>query len=75
MAKVKPNSRLFEDLGGDSLDSVEVILAVEDDFSIEIPDKDTESLCTPARVAAYLRKRGACKMPVAAAPNQLPKAK
>lgn len=75
VAKVKPNSHLFADLGGDSLDHVEVIMAVEDDFGIEIPDKDAESLCTPARFAAYVRKKGSCTKPVVAAPKQLPKAK
>jgi acyl carrier protein len=45
-AKVKPSARFVEDLGADSLDMVELIMAFEEAFNIQIPDKDAEGLKT-----------------------------
>lgn len=52
--KLTPDSRFFEDLGLDSLDFVEVIVAFEDEFSFEIPDGDADRLKTPRDVMQYV---------------------
>ena len=43
---VKPEDRLVEDLDGDSLDSIELVLVVEQEFEIEIPDDEAEHIKT-----------------------------
>ncbi len=52
--QVKPESKLVDDLGADSLDMVELIMAVEDEFSLEVPDEDAEKMRTVADACAYL---------------------
>lgn len=57
--KVDPNkltldSHFLNDLGLDSLDHVEVIMAMEDEFGFEIPDADAEKLLTPANIVRYV---------------------
>jgi len=42
--QVKPESNLIEDLGADSLDAVELVMAVEEEFGIEVPDEEAEKL-------------------------------
>ena len=42
--KVLPEAKFIEDLGADSLDQVELVMALEDEFSLEIPDEDAEKL-------------------------------
>ena len=54
--KVKPDARFVEDLGVDSLDFVEVILGLEEEFSIEIPDEDAEKLLRVRDVYDYVEK-------------------
>ncbi|MFH1762290.1 MAG: acyl carrier protein [bacterium] len=44
--QVKPEAKFVEDLGADSLDQVELIMAFEDEFGIEIPDEDAEKIRT-----------------------------
>lgn len=56
-AECKPEARLLEDLGADSLDVVELIMAIEEEFSIEIPDEDAENLTTVGRISAYLSQK------------------
>merc|ERR1719197_840734 len=46
--KVVPNASFTEDLGADSLDAVELIMAIEEAFDIEIPDEEAEKMTTPA---------------------------
>ncbi len=43
---VKPTSRFVEDLGADSLDTVELVMALEEEFETEIPDEEAEKLTT-----------------------------
>jgi acyl carrier protein len=50
----KPESRLIEDLGGDSLDTVELVMAFEDEFELEIPDEDADKFKTVQNVIDYL---------------------
>merc|ERR1719393_945118 len=45
---VTPAASFTEDLGADSLDAVELIMAIEEAFDIEIPDEEAESMTTPA---------------------------
>ncbi len=50
------NSRLVEDLGADSLDVVEMIMAFEDEFGISLPDEDVENMKTVKDVIDYISK-------------------
>ena len=52
---IKENTKLIDDLHADSLDMVEIILALEDEFSINIPDKAMESFNTPKDIVNYLK--------------------
>lgn len=54
--KIAPDARIVEDLGADSLDVVELLSQLEDEFGITIPDDDVEKLHTVADVAAALEK-------------------
>lgn len=51
---VKPESRFVEDLGADSLDEVELVMALEDEFEIEIPDDAAESTKTVQSAIDYI---------------------
>ena len=50
---ITPEAKLEEDLGADSLDLVEIIMAVEDEFTIDIPDEHAEKLQTVQQFADY----------------------
>lgn len=52
--EVKPEARFVEDLGADSLDTVELVMALEEEFGIEIPDKDAEKAKTVGDVISYI---------------------
>ncbi|XP_054008546.1 acyl carrier protein, mitochondrial isoform X1 [Hylaeus anthracinus] len=52
--KLKLESHFMTDLGLDSLDHVEVIMAIEDEFGFEIPDMDAEKLLRPADIVRYV---------------------
>ena len=54
---ITEDSLLAEDLGADSIDSVELIMAFETAFGIEIPDLDAHRLKTPADILRYLNSR------------------
>lgn len=56
--KVKPEASFIDDLGADSLDIVELVMAMEEEFDIEIPDEEAEKLKTVNDVATYLAKKG-----------------
>jgi acyl carrier protein len=51
---IKPEQRLVEDLGADSLDLVELVMAVEDEFDIDIPDQEAEKIETVQQYIDYL---------------------
>ena len=55
---VAPEASFIEDLGADSLDIVELIMALEEEYDIEIPDEDAEKLRTVGDVQSYLESRG-----------------
>ena len=54
---VKEESNFINDLGFDSLDLIELTMTLEEEFGIEIPDKDVEGLSTVASVIEYLKTR------------------
>lgn len=56
------------DFGWDSLAKVEVAIAIEDEFEIDIPDEDISNFGTPAKIAEYVQKRLSTKMALAAGP-------
>ena len=55
---VTPDASFIEDLGADSLDIVELVMTMEEEFDLEIPDEDAEKLRTVGDVAGYLEKKG-----------------
>ncbi|CAL7947706.1 unnamed protein product [Xylocopa violacea] len=55
--KLKLNSHFIDDLGLDSLDHVEIIMAIEDEFLFEIPDIHAEKLMRPADIVRYVADR------------------
>ena len=54
---VKPESSFTEGLGADSLDAVELIMAIEEAFDIEIPDEEAETMTTPAECVAAIKAK------------------
>jgi acyl carrier protein len=55
--KVKPEAAFVEDLGADSLDQVELVMALEDEFDLEIPDEDAEKLKKVGDVISYIQSK------------------
>lgn len=53
-ANIKPTAHFANDLGLDSLDTVEVVMAIEEEFSIEIPDKDADSIHSIDKAVEYI---------------------
>lgn len=53
-SKISMEASFIDDLGADSLDTVELIMNMEEDFDIEIPDEDAENLRTVGDVVKYL---------------------
>jgi len=56
--QVTLESSFIEDLGADSLDAVELVMAFEEEFGAEIPDEDAEKLTTVGAVVKYLTEKG-----------------
>lgn len=54
---VTPSASFVEDLGADSLDLVELVMAFEEEFSVEIPDQDAENMKTVGSAFDYLKKK------------------
>lgn len=52
--KVTPASKFVDDLGADSLDTVELVMALEEEFEIEIPDEEAEKIATLRDAIAYV---------------------
>ena len=58
-AEVKPESHFQNDLGADSLDTVELVMALEEAFDIEIPDEDAEGILTVGDAVKYIQEKQA----------------
>ncbi|HHB75533.1 MAG TPA: acyl carrier protein [Desulfobulbus sp.] len=54
--KVVPGASFVDDLGADSLDLVELIMAMEEEFDVEIPDEDAEKIATVQDAIDYIAK-------------------
>ena len=52
--QVKPEAKFIEDLGADSLDTVELVMALEEEFGTEIPDEDAEKLQSVGDVIKFI---------------------
>ncbi len=57
--EVTPQASFIDDLGADSLDTVELIMALEEEFNIEIPDEDAEKMTTVGDAIKYIESKAA----------------
>jgi len=55
--QVTSEASFVDDLGADSLDTVELVMALEEEFEIEIPDEDAEKITTVSQAIEYLNER------------------
>lgn len=56
--QVVDGASFIEDLGADSLDTVELVMAFEEEFDAEIPDEDAEKMTSVGGVISYLKEKG-----------------
>ncbi len=56
MEKVKPEASFINDLGADSLDIVELVMELEEEFDMSIPDEDAEKIRTVGEAIEYIKK-------------------
>jgi len=56
--QITPESRFVEDLNADSLDQVELIMALEDEYDITIPDEDAQKILTITDAVSYIEAHG-----------------
>ncbi len=57
--QVTPGASFIEDLGADSLDTVELVMAFEEEFGVEVPDEDAEKLQSVGDVIKYIEEKSA----------------
>jgi len=55
--QVTPEAKFIEDLGADSLDTVELVMAFEEEFGVEVPDEDAEKLQNVGDVIKYIEEK------------------
>ncbi|MAJ44394.1 MAG: acyl carrier protein [Candidatus Marinimicrobia bacterium] len=55
--KISEDAKFIDDLGADSLDTVELIMQFEEEFNIEIPDEDAETITTVGKAVTYIEKQ------------------
>jgi acyl carrier protein len=58
---VADTAKFADDLGADSLDAIELVMAFEEEFDLEIPDEEVENMKTVADAVAYIQKQVAAK--------------
>jgi len=56
-SEVTPTASFIDDLGADSLDTVELVMALEEEFGIEIPDEDAEKILTVGKALDYIKEK------------------
>ena len=56
--QVTPEAKFIEDLGADSLDTVELVMAFEDEFDVQVPDEEAEKLLAVGDVTRYIEENG-----------------
>lgn len=59
--EVTPEASFVDDLGADSLDTVELVMALEEEFGTEIPDEDAEKIQTVGDAVRYIEEKTAAK--------------
>jgi len=59
--EVTDNAKFVDDLGADSLDTVELVMALEEEYGVEIPDEDAEKLTTVGEAIKYIEEKLASK--------------
>ncbi len=59
--EVTDQAKFVDDLGADSLDTVELVMALEEEYGVEIPDEDAEKLTTVGEAIKYIEKKIASK--------------
>ena len=59
--EVTDNAKFVEDLGADSLDTVELVMALEEEFGVEIPDEDAEKMTTVGAAMKYIEEKAVSK--------------
>ena len=60
-SKVTPEASFIDDLGADSLDTVELVMALEEEFGIEIPDEDAEKITRVKEAVEYIESHAKTK--------------
>jgi len=55
--EITPEAKFVDDLGADSLDTVELVMAFEEEFDIEIPDEDAEKILTVGKAIEYIKEK------------------
>ena len=58
-SEVQPNAKFIDDLGADSLDLVELVMALEEEYNMEISDEDAEKILTVGNAIEYIQKHAA----------------
>ena len=56
--EVTVTASIVDDLGADSLDVVEIVMALEEEFEVEIPDEDAEKIKTVQQIVDYIEQKG-----------------
>ncbi|MCH2037313.1 MAG: acyl carrier protein [Rickettsiales bacterium] len=57
--KIQPNAKFIDDLGADSLDQVELVMALEEEFGCEIPDEAAEKIVTLGDAVSFIKESSA----------------
>ena len=55
--KIKPDSNITDDLGADSLDVVDLVMSLEEEFDVEVPDEEVERMKTVGDIVKYIEDR------------------
>ncbi len=61
LEEITPEATFVDDLGADSLDTVELVMALEEEFKIEIPDEDAEKMLNVGQAVKYIEEKTSAK--------------